>query len=336
MILVTGGTGLVGSHLLYELATKKAKVRAIYRSDTYKTTVKKVFSYYTDAPEALLETIEWVEADITNLPSLELAFKGITQVYHCAALVSFDPKKYRSMRQINIDGTANIVNCCITEKINKLCFVSSIATLGNMPDKTIYSEENEWNKEDNNSGYAITKHGAEMEVWRGSQEGVEMVIVNPGVILGPGFWYDNTGAFFKKTANGFQFYTEGTTGFVGVFDVVKAMTQLMESTLVNERFVLVSENKSYREIANSIAKYLKVNPPSKKVSKTLTSIFWRLNYLWSKLTGASQLLTRHTAASLHSKTAYSSEKIIESQDFEFTDLEKDIERICGYYQKDFS
>lgn len=334
MILVTGGTGLVGSHLLYELATKKARVRAIYRSETYKTSVKNVFSYYTDAPEALLERIEWVEADITDFPSLELAFKGVTQVYHCAALVSFDPNKYRLMRQVNIDGTANIVNCCITEKINKLCFVSSIATLGNMPDRTVHSEENEWNKEDHNSGYAITKHGAEMEVWRGSQEGVEMVIVNPGVILGPGFWEDNTGAFFKKTANGFQFYTEGATGFVGVYDVVKAMTQLMDSAVVNERFVLVSENKSYREIANTIAKYLKVNPPSKKVSKTLTSIFWRLNYLWSKLTGASQLLTRHTAASLHSETAYSSRKIIESQGFEFTALEKDIERICRYYQKD--
>ncbi|GGG92770.1 NAD-dependent epimerase [Polaribacter pacificus] len=334
MILVTGGTGLVGSHLLYELVTKNKKVRAIYRTNKSKETVLKIFSYYSQDALKLMNTIDWVEADITDIPSLEAAFKEVTHVYHCAAVVSFDPKKYRTLRQVNIEGTANIVNCCIKKNITKLCYISSIATLGNMPNNPVHTEENEWNKEDYNSGYAITKHGAEMEVWRGSQEGIDMVIVNPGVILGPGIWDDNTGEFFSKTAKGFKFYTEGTTGFVGVYDVVRAMCILMDSTVINERFVLVSENKSYREIANSIAGHLKVKPPNLKASKLLTAIFWRLNYLWSKLTGAPQVLTKNTAASLHSKTAYSSKKIVDTGLFSFTPVEKDIERICSYYQAD--
>jgi len=166
MILVTGGTGLVGAHLLYYLLLENDKVKAIHRKNSDLQAVKKVFSYYTKDFEAVFQKIEWVEADITDVYLLEKAFENITKVYHAAALVSFNPKDYKTMRKVNIEGTSNIVNLCIDKKVKKLCFVSSIATI----DKTIKNnnidEECEWNTETNNYGYAITKYGAEMEVWR--------------------------------------------------------------------------------------------------------------------------------------------------------------------------
>ena len=155
---------------------------------------------------------------------LQNVFKDtFLHVYHCAALVSFNPKDYRTMRTINIDGTANLVNLCIENKVEKICFVSSIASIGKSLNNKPITEENEWNPEEKHHGYAITKYGAEMEVWRASQEGLNVVIVNPGVILGVGFWKTGTGKLFTTIKNGFKFYTEGITGFVDVKDVTKSL-----------------------------------------------------------------------------------------------------------------
>ncbi len=253
MILVTGGTGLVGSHLLYQLALKNEDIIAIYRKTSNLSAVKKVFSYYTDNFESLFSTIQWIEADINDIPSLTTAFEGVSHVYHSAALISFDTADYKKMRKINIEGTANIVNLCIINKIQKLCFVSSIAAISKpLSDKEI-TENNDWNIEDSNYGYAITKYGAEIEVWRASQEGINVVIVNPGVILGSGFWQSGSGKMFSKIYKGFKFYTEGVTGFIGVADVVKVMINLMESNISNERYILVSENDSFKNVFFAIA-----------------------------------------------------------------------------------
>ena len=245
MILVTGGTGLVGAHLLYHLLKNDEKIRAIYRSEETIEVVKKVFSYYT-GDTSLINKIAWFKADITDVPSMIPAFVGIEKVYHCAAFISFNPKDYVVMRKVNIHGTAIIVNLSIDAKIKKLCFVGSIAAIGDSRNGELITEENEWNKDLDNSGYSITKFGAEMEVWRASQEDVEVVIVNPGVILGAGFWTTGSGKLFQQVYNRFKYYTEGITGFVGVKDVVTAMILLMNSNIKNERFILVSENKTYK------------------------------------------------------------------------------------------
>ena len=253
MILVTGGTGLVGSHLLYKLTTENEKIRAIYRSEKKIEKVKEVFSFYTSEVKKYFSKIEWIKADITNVPEMIPLFKGIEYVYHCAALVSFNPKDYREMRKVNIHGTAIMVNLAIDAKVKKFCFVSSIAAVGDSVNGKIVTEENEWNDQADNHGYAITKFGAEMEVWRASQEGIDVVIVNPGVILGSGFWNSGSGKLFTQVHNGFNYYTEGITGFIGVKDIVKAMVSLVKSEVKNERFILVSENKSFRDIFFSIA-----------------------------------------------------------------------------------
>ena len=333
MILVTGGTGLVGAHLLYELTKTNDVVKAIYRTEKSLQAVENVFSFYTENASQQFAKIEWILADVTDIPSLEIAFVNVTKVYHCAALVSFDSKKYKEMRRVNIDGTANIVNFCVSHKVKKICFVSSIAAVGNALHNAKTTEENEWNVETDSSGYSITKYGAEMEVWRGSQEGVDVVIVNPGIILGPGFWHVNSGEFFTKVANSFKFYTEGITGYVGVDDVVNAMVLLMESAVKSERFVLVSENKSFKEIFDVIAKNLQKTTPTIKVSKNLTAFLWRLDWLASILTNKGRAITKKSANSLHSKTFYSSNKIKKTLNFEFVSVEKVIEKTCSFFPK---
>ncbi|WKD85416.1 dTDP-4-oxo-6-deoxy-D-allose reductase [Polaribacter huanghezhanensis] len=334
MILVTGGTGLVGSHLLYQLTAKNEKIKAIYRTEKSFEALKRVFSYFTDDVDSHFSKIDWVQADITDVPSLTAVFKEITIVYHAAALVSFDEKEYRKMRQINIEGTANIVNQCIANSVKKLCYVSSIAAIGDAINNEIVTEENEWNTEANNNGYAITKHGAEMEVWRGSQEGIDVVIVNPGVILGAGFWDINTGQFFSKAAKGFKYFTEGVTGFVGVEDVAKAMIQLTESSVKNEQFILVSENNSFREIFTFIANQFGKKPPTIRISRMLSKILRRMDAVVTFITRKKRLITKDSVNSLHGKTQYSSEKFTDTIGFTFESTKQVIEEVCAIYKKE--
>ena len=309
MILVTGGTGLVGSHLLVRLTQENEPIRAIYRTPESIKKTKNVFSYYPNISSELFNTIEWVQADITDVPSMIPAFKGVKKVYHCAAIISFDPADYRTMRKVNIHGTAIIANLCIDAKVEKLCYVSSIATIGDNPKKEVATEENEWVGNEKNNGYAITKYGAETEVWRASQEGVDVVIVNPGVILGSGFWFSGSGTMFSQVNKGFLFYSEGVTGFVGVKDVIRCMVGLMESTCKNERFILVSENKSFKEVLFSIADAFGKKKPSKCVQPWQASLFWRWEWLVSKIMSRKTRMSKYTAKTLHSKTYYSSDKI---------------------------
>ena len=234
MILVTGATGLVGTHLTYQLLLKGEQVKAIYRSEE---SINKVRTYFEEIEAGdLFSKIVWVLADITDVPALELAFENVTKVYHCAALVSFDPKDKDILRKVNIEGTANIVNLAIAYKVYKLCHVSSIATLGEtLSADRIIDESKPWNPELYHSDYAITKYGAEMEVWRGTQEGLNVVIVNPGIILGASPVRDSSSAIFYKLRNDFPFYTLGNAAIVSIDDVVKAMTYLMNSSIIQKR-----------------------------------------------------------------------------------------------------
>ena len=338
MILVTGGTGLVGSHLLFKLVSANESVRAIYRREKTLQRVKHVFSYFSEDSEKLFNVIEWVKADLCDIPELESAFKDITIVYHSAAFVSFEPDKYKTLRKINIEGTANIVNLCISNKVEKLCYVSSIATLGkhNDPEKLI-DEQTPWNSEEDNSVYAITKYGAELEVWRGSQEGLEVVIVNPGIILGGGYWNGgSSGNLFKKIQKGMRFYISGITGYVDVWDVVNAMHQLMTSNIKNENFILVSENLSFKSFQTKTAKALNALPPNKEAKPWLLNIAWRLDWLGFRLFGKRRNLTKQTAKWAVSVTKYDNSKLKNALVFEFKPIELAIKEVSQLYLKDLT
>ncbi len=325
-ILVTGGTGLVGSHLLVHLVMQGESVRALHRKTSDLEKVKQVFSYYSDDYVSLFDSIEWVTADIIDIPSLEPTFKDIKQVYHCAAIVSFRKKDAEPMRKNNIEGTANMVNLSLINSVQKFCYVSSIATLDKNEGKGIIDESNEWNPENDNYDYAISKYGGEMEVWRGSQEGLPVVIVNPGVILGAGFWEHNTGRFFTNAANNFKYYTVGKTAFVGVQDVVKAMIQLMESKITNQNYLLVSENATFQYVMNEIVEVLGTKPPTKKVTPFMASIAWRLAGLHAFFTGKQPMITKHSSKAAQRVYNFSALKIQKDLGFEFEHLEETIQR----------
>ncbi|MDZ7612487.1 MAG: NAD-dependent epimerase/dehydratase family protein [Flavobacteriaceae bacterium] len=263
MILVTGGTGFVGSHLLFQLSLEYDKIRATYRKQSDLALVRRVFSYYSNQSDALFKIIEWVQADIDDVSELEPAFTGVSKVFHCAALVSFDQKDFSLMRKVNVEGTSNIANLCIVKSVKKFCFVSSIATLEMTRPNEPITEDNIWTTNKGKSVYALTKRAAEMEVWRACQEGVGCIIVNPGVIIGPGFWNAGTGKIFSKVKRGLSYYPVGKTGFVGVNDVAKAMIALMKSDIKNESFILVSENLFLKDLLFKIADSMNVKRPGK-------------------------------------------------------------------------
>ena len=333
MILVTGGTGLVGSHLLLHLIENGENVRAIYRTKNNIQKAKSVFELYKK--EALFEKIEWLEADILDVPSLETAFIDIDYVYHCAALISFDPKDEEALRKINIEGTANMVNFSIALGVKKFCFVSSIAALGDLASHETYiSEETDWNPEKPHSDYAISKYGSEMEVWRAHQEGLDVIIVNPGVILGPIPKTKNkqqgSAELYLKVAKGLSFYTLGSTGFITVDDVVKISSQLMHSEIKNERFTLIADNIIFKDILDTIAEVLKVKKPSRHAKPLFMNFLWMADGIFSTLFFQKRRLTKATAKASYSKNLYSNEKIKTALGTVFTDVHqyvKDISKL---------
>jgi nucleoside-diphosphate-sugar epimerase len=330
MILVTGGTGLVGAHLLLHLIESRVqgsqKIRATYRNPKNIEKTKSVFELRNQ--QALFEQIDWIQADIIDIPSLERAFEAIEYVYHCAAIISFDPRDEAIIRKTNIEGTANIVNFCIHKGIKKLCYISSTAALGDLaPNQTVITEETEWNPEKPHCDYAISKYGAEMEVWRGQQEGLEVIILNPGVILGLGFPKKGSGQLISKVANGLRFYTLGSTGFVAVEDVARIAVYLMQSEIHNERFTLIAENMDYKTLLDLLADGLNVNRPKHHVSPFLMEVAWRVDWVITLLLNKKRTLTQTTAKASYSSTEFSNEKIKTAIPFQLTPITEYITKI---------
>ncbi|PWK02020.1 nucleoside-diphosphate-sugar epimerase [Flavobacterium araucananum] len=312
MVLVTGGTGLVGAHLLLHLIENGETVRAIYRNRNTIEKTKLVFELYKKGE--LFEKINWLEADILDVPSLEIAFTDIDYVYHCAALISFDPKDEDALRKTNIEGTANMVNFSIAKDVKKFCFVSSIAALGDLaPHETYITEETDWNPEKPHSDYAISKYGAEMEVWRALQEGLDVIIINPGVILGPvsktKIFDQGSSELYQKVANGLSFYTLGSTGFITITDVIRIAHELMKSEIKNERFTLIADNIVFQDILNTIAEVLKVKKPGIHAKPLLMNFLWMADAVFSTLFFQKRRFTKATAKASYSKNLYSNEKI---------------------------
>lgn len=334
MILVTGGTGLVGSHLLYELVNSGKTVRALKRKTSSIENVKKVFSYYTTDTE-LVNKIKWIEGDILDISSLLTAMEAVEMVYHCAAIVSFERKHLLKMMQVNVDGTANVVNAALDKGIKKMCYVSSIATLQKTNNTKLIKEDLIWKFSPDLSNYAISKYQAEREVWRASEEGLAVVIVNPSVIVGGGNWSSSSANMFTKAFNGLKFYTDGATGFIDVRDVVTLMVKLMESTIKNERFILNSENATYRYFFNIIHDLFKKPKPNIKAGKFLSAFAWRIESINCFITGNSPLITKETARSAHHINYFSNNKVLETfPNYTFIGLADSIKHTCNLYLKE--
>ena len=331
MILVTGGTGMVGSNLLLELSKKNSNVIAIKRDSSKLDSVVKLFRE-NDLSENL-KKIKWVKADLLDFIGLADVFNenNIDEIYHCAAQISYKKSDNEILLENNVTTTKNIVDIALQNNIRKMCYVSSIASLGAGQNGADISEETELVIDGKNSGYSISKYYAELEVWRGIAEGLNAVIVNPSVILGSGDWKTGSSSIFSTIYNGLKFYTKGTTGFVDVIDVAKVMIILMESEINSQRFIINSENIGYLSLFENIANQINKKTPSIYANKLLTGFAWRLEYVKSILTGKQPVITSNSARTSHKTLLYSNKKLLKNIDYSFVKVDDSIK----YYSKKF-
>lgn len=323
MVLVTGASGFVGSRLVVDLLESGNSVRALRRSSSI-------------IPELLIpysSRIEWVEGDVLDIVSLENAMDGIDYVYHCAALISFSPAMDKQMMKINIEGTANVVNTALHKGLKKMVHVSSIAALGPAKKDEMITEEHYWDTSTNKAAYSISKHGGEQEVWRGIEEGLNAVIVNPSIIIGPGEFRGGSSRLFELAYKGMKFYTNGSNGFVDVRDVSKCMIGLMESNISAQRFILSAGSMSYKDFFDQAAAAFGKPGPTIEASWLMIEIGWRLAALKALLTGKNSEVSKSSARMSAKKHQYSNKKIRQAIDFSFISIESTIVETCLVYKK---
>lgn len=334
MNLITGATGLVGAHVALALLQQNKSVVAIKRqgSDILKT--KKLFSYYTSDADILFNKIKWIDADVCDIYSLLEALEGIETVYHCAGFVSFNSKDNKQMHRINAEGTANLVNACLEKNIKALCHVSSIATLQN-PDITKNIDESVyWKSSPSASDYAISKYNGEREVWRGTEEGLNAVIVNPGIILGPGFWHQSSGKLIETCYHGNPFYTNGSSATIDAKDVADCMIQLTEKKEFSKRFVLIENNYSFKEILLKVHKALGKKEPSIEAGKVLLTIGKWIDKIKAFITSKEQLITKETINACLDNNSYNNKRVKETLSYQFIPLQNTVQFACDAYLND--
>jgi len=320
--LVTGGTGFVGSYIIKNLVEKGHRVRAIRRS-------KKLPSYIS---KEIFDKVEWIDGDILDIISLHDAMQDVDIVIHAAAIVSFSKHDRIPMYQVNVEGTKNVVNAAIDAGVKRFLHVSSVAALGRTTTVQTVSEEKKWSENRNNTHYAISKHHAEMEVWRGFGEGLEGVIINPSTVLGYGDWHQSSCAIFKNAYREFPWYTNGMNGFVGVEDLAEIAVRLAVSDISQERFIVSADNWSFRDLFNAIADGFHKNRPHREATRTLGEIAWRMEAVKSAITGKKPLLTKETAKIGQSKTSFENSALLKAlPGFHYTPLEYLIKNSCEKY-----
>lgn len=321
MILVTGGSGLLGKELITQLLAQGRKVTAIYNKTLLPDFNSPLFTQY--------------QCNILDVVGLEeLMQRGIEQVYHCAAIITFSPKHKEELFKVNIEGTANVVNAALNAGVTKMVHVSSVAALSKRKDGEPITEEINWTEEDGLSNYGQSKYSGELEVWRGIGEGLKSVVVNPAVILGAGDWNGGSTQIFKTYYENFPWYSDGVTGFVDVKDVAAIMIQLMESDISAERFIVSADNKTYQEIFNLIAKGFNKKIPSRKVTPLIAKIVWRLEVIKSWFTGKAPLVTKETAAAALEKVYFDNSKLKKFlPQFSYRSIEETITQTCTALQQ---
>ncbi|AMM51317.1 epimerase [Rufibacter sp. DG15C] len=317
--LVTGGSGLIGQFLLQQLRKDGYEVTALYRNTP---------------PIQHISGVKWIEGDILDPLLLQSLVKEVDEVYHCAGFVSYSPQDASLLQQINVEGTANVVDACLQVPDVKLCHVSSIAAINRKKGDAVITEDAKWDPNEERSVYAFSKYSAEVEVWRGISEGLKAVIVNPSIVLGPADWKRSSTQLFKYAWDEHAFYTEGYANFVDVRDVVHAMTLLMQDGYWGNRFILNAHQITYHDFFQRAASCFDKKPPTIKVSNWLTEIIWRAEALRGKLTGARPLITKDTARVAKEKHFYSNAKIKEALGYEFRPLEETLDWCCQTLKKE--
>lgn len=326
-ILVTGGTGFLGSYIIKLLVEKGYTVRALRRSSKLPFWIS---SSIFDSTSSRM--VEWVEGDVLDIVALEDAMEGIDTVIHSAALVSFIKKERKEMYKVNVDGTANVVNVALEKNVRRFIHISSVAALGRTANGGSVNEEKKWEDSKVNTHYAISKFKAELQTWRGLNEGLNGVILNPSTILGYGDWNNSSCAIFKNIYNGFKWYTAGINGFVDVEDVAKATLLLMESDITEQRYIINGDSWSFKKLQDTISDGFNKKRPAKIATPFLMGIAWRIEKIKSIFTGKNPILTKESARVAQSQTKFENDKLLKAlPGFTFTPLEKTIKNACEKY-----
>ena len=329
MIFVTGGTGLVGSHILLKLSKRNISFKALKRKNSSLNVCKDVFKYY-DA-ESHFNQIKWIDGDVNDIPSLEEGMKNCTTVIHTAAIVAFHNNNAELMMKVNVEGTQNIVNIALNLGIKKLTYISSIAALGRNTHSGLINEDCMFKINEEESRYALTKYYSEQEVWRGSQEGLNVVILNPSIILGPGDWNKGSSQIFQKVYDGLKYYTTGSTGYVDVRDVAECTIRLLQSGIKNERFIINSQNLKFREVFDMISEEFKKKKANIKITPFVKEIAWRGELLRSYITGKNPLITKESINTAMKSSSYSNKKIEKAIDFKFIPIKESVKKYCSWF-----
>lgn len=332
MVFVTGATGILGRLIVLELLKKGEMVRAAKRPNSDTKDVHHSYKYYTENPNNFFEKIQWIDVDFEDIHSLQNALMGVSEVYHCAAKVSFHPKDEKEMYKTNVKGTENLLFACENSSVKKFLHVSSVAVLDGKNDEGKLDEESEFNPKIDHSAYAISKHLAEMEVWRASAEGLNTIIINPGIIIGSGNWSNSSGELFSTFENN-NFTFSGGSSYIDVRDVAKISVQLMAKNTFGERYILISENKKYQEVGNRIRKKLNL-APSKILSKSLMNIALYLKFPFSLFITKLRMITRANIESVTSVSTITNQKIIKTLDYQFISVDESIDFHLANYIND--
>ncbi len=331
MNLVTGATGIVGSHVVLALLKQNLPVIAARQPGSDLGKVKKLFSYYTDDYEELFSRIHWVTLDVRDIFDIEAALEGVDQVYHCAGFVSFQKKDRKKLFEINEKGTRNMVDACLQKGVRSLCHVSSIATINNLDYSSDLTEDVFWKTSGRESDYALSKYNGEREVWRGIEEGLHAVIVNPGVVLSPGFWDQSSSRLFKACYDGNRFYTNGLAAYVAAEDVAKAMLALVKEQKFGQRYIVVENNYTFHNILCTIQARFKKPEPSINASAQLLYLASFLEKIKSLLTNKPPKMNKAMIHSALNKQIFSNRKIRTALGMQFRPTHTVIEQICDLY-----
>ncbi|MBW7676438.1 NAD-dependent epimerase/dehydratase family protein [Chryseobacterium chendengshani] len=332
MVFVTGATGILGRIIVLELLKKGKKVRAAKRPASDINEVRHSYQFYTENPDDFFTKIEWVNADFDDIHSLQSALNGVTEVYHCAAKVSFHPKDEKEMYRTNIKGTENLLFACDQSNVQKFLHVSSIAVLDGVNENGELDEESDFNPKIDHSAYAISKHLSEMEVWRASAEGLNTIIINPGMIIGTGNWKQSSGELFS-TFEKSSFTFSGSSAYVDVRDVAKIAIDLMGKNKFGERFILISESKKYSEIGNQIRRKLNLKD-AKILSKSILNTGRWLNIFFGWLIPQLKMATRTNIESVTSSSIISNQKVKKVLNFDFIPVQESIDFHLNNYIND--
>jgi len=320
MILITGATGLVGSFIAKDLLDEGISFKSLKRE---RSTIPDILKNHDNYSQ-----IEWINGDIREPISLDEAFENVDEVIHCAALVSFHSGDYNQMKDINVLGTINMVNHAQKNSVRKFVHISSIAALGRSEKNATITEDTKWVKSANDSRYAWTKHLGELEVWRASEEGLPVIILNPTIVLGPSNWNNSSTRLFKYVWEERGFYPKGAINYIDVRDVSSIAIKMLKSEVDGERFILNSDKVLYKTLLQLIAEAFGKKAPSIEVKRWMLSAGSIFEYVKSIITRGKPLVTPETIRLSRTDFNYRNDKIKSFLDFEFMPLEDTIVWTC--------